>query len=200
MIRQWQRQVFHKTPGACAPVAASVRVSHLSDAICSAIGASRLAELGMSGAMRDFGLEVFFSEWEFSARHHMTASDVESLSSADLLALASDDDRAAFENLWLGYTETWGAPDLRAEIAATYDTMTAETVLCHAGAGEGIYAVMRVLLDADDHVIVPVPNYQSAETVPLAICEVSGIALRRAGDWPENASGRGADGADGTVE
>ncbi|MEO0619868.1 MAG: aminotransferase class I/II-fold pyridoxal phosphate-dependent enzyme [Pseudomonadota bacterium] len=143
-----------------------------------------------SHSMRDFGLEVFFSKWEFSARHHMTASDVESLSTADLLALASDEDRAGFDDLWLGYTETWGAPDLRAEIATTYEAMTAENILCHAGAGEGIYAVMRVLLTAGDHVIVPVPNYQSAETVPLAICDVSGIALRRAGDWPQN-SGRG---------
>ncbi|UWR24067.1 aminotransferase class I/II-fold pyridoxal phosphate-dependent enzyme [Sulfitobacter sp. S190] len=130
--------------------------------------------------MRDFGLEVFFSEWEFKARHHMTASDMESLSQADLLDMASDADRSAFDTLWLGYTETWGAPDLRAEIASTYDTMAAENILCLAGAGEGIYAVARVLLTPDDHIIVPTPNYQSAETVPLQICDVTGVPLTRA--------------------
>ncbi len=129
--------------------------------------------------MRDFGLEVFFSEWEFKARHHMTASDIESMSLSDLLALAAPEDREAFDSLWLGYTETWGAPALRAEIAATYETVSDDHVLCLAGAGEGLYSVARVLLDAGDHAIVPTPNYQSAETVPLSICAVSGVPLRR---------------------
>lgn len=112
--------------------------------------------------MRDFGLEVFFSRWEFTAKHHMTASDLESMRLSDLLAMASPDDKAAFETLWLGYTETWGAPALRAEIAKTYERMQPENILCLAGAGEGLYTVAKVLLTADDHVIVPTPNYQSA--------------------------------------
>ena len=123
--------------------------------------------------MRNFELEVFFSKWEFTADHHMTASDLESLTMDELLAYAGVDDRKAFDDLWLGYTETRGAADLRAAIASTYDRMTADDILCLAGAGEGIYAVMRVLLDKDDHIIVPVPNYQSAETVPLDICAVT---------------------------
>ena len=127
--------------------------------------------------MRDFGLEVFFSDWEFKAKHHMTASDLESMSVADLLAMATAEQRDDFNNLWLGYTETWGAPVLRAEIANTYDAMAADNVLCLAGAGEGIYAVTRCLLGPDDHAIVPTPNYQSAETVALSICEVTGIPL-----------------------
>ncbi|WP_299553233.1 aminotransferase class I/II-fold pyridoxal phosphate-dependent enzyme [uncultured Tateyamaria sp.] len=127
--------------------------------------------------IRDFGLEVYFSKWEFNAKHHMTASDFESMPLSGLLALASDEDRVAFENLWLGYTETWGAPALRREIAATYDTMKDENVLCHAGAGEALYAVPRVLLGKDDHVIVPTPNYQGAESIPLSICDVTGVPM-----------------------
>ena len=115
--------------------------------------------------MRPFELEVFFSKWEFSAKHHMTASDVESLSLKSLLAMTDDNTKTHFEDLWLGYTETWGAPDLRHEIAATYDHMKDENILCFAGAGEGIYVVMKTLLNAEDHMIVPVPNYQSAESV-----------------------------------
>jgi len=132
-------------------------------------------------AMRDFGLEVFFSKWEFTAKHHMTASDVESLSVADLLQYANDNDKEAYEQLWLGYTETWGAPDLRDEIARTYAVMQRDNILCLAGAGEGLYMLARVLLTADDHVIVPIPNYQSAETVPLAICSVSGVPMHYEG-------------------
>lgn len=128
--------------------------------------------------MRDFGLEVFFSEWEFTAKYHMTASDLESMSVADVLKLNEDENTPDLENLWLGYTETWGAPDLRDEIAQTYDTMQPDNILCLAGAGEGLYMVARVLLTADDHVIVPTPNYQSAETVPLSVCTVTGVPMR----------------------
>ena len=132
--------------------------------------------------MRDFGLEVFFSQWEFTASHHMTASDMESMAMSDLLALASAEDRAKYENLWLGYTETWGALPLRAEIARTYEKMIAENILCLAGAGEGLYAVSKVLLDTSSHAIVPTPNYQSAETIPLSVCEVTGIPMRQTKD------------------
>jgi len=136
--------------------------------------------------MRNFALEVFFSEWEFTAKHHMTASDMESLSIADLLAMGTDTQRQSFENLWLGYTETWGHPALRQAIARTYDTLSPENVLCLAGAGEGLYAFAKCFLNADDHVIVPTPNYQSAETVPLTVCEVTGIPLRREANAGKN--------------
>lgn len=133
--------------------------------------------------MRHFELEKYFSQWEFSARFHMTASDMESLRLGDLLAMAEPEDREAFDRLWLGYTETWGAPDLREVIAQGYDQVEAGQVLCLAGAGEGIYAAMRVLLNTHDHAIVVVPNYQSAETVPLEVCQVSGVPLREENDW-----------------
>jgi aspartate/methionine/tyrosine aminotransferase len=132
--------------------------------------------------MRDFGLEVFFSRHEFAARHHMTASDLESMPLVDLLALATAEDRHAFDNLWLGYTETWGAHGLRDEIARTYDSMSPDNILCLAGAGEGLYAVAKTLLAPGDHVVVPTPNYQSAETVPLSVCDVTGVPLRRDGE------------------
>ena len=133
--------------------------------------------------IRDFELERYFSKWEFTARYHLTASDIESMSISELLALASDEDRAAFNGQWLGYTETYGHPELREEIARTYETLNPDEVLCFAGAEEGIYTAMRVLLDKDDHVIVAVPNYQAAETIPSAICDVSGVPLDENDNW-----------------
>ncbi|MEZ5759173.1 MAG: aminotransferase class I/II-fold pyridoxal phosphate-dependent enzyme [Emcibacteraceae bacterium] len=133
--------------------------------------------------MRNFELEVFFSKWEFKAKYHLTASDVESMTMKDLLSMASPEDRDAFENLWLGYTETYGLPALRREIARTYDHMQDQNILCFAGAEEGIYAAMRSMLDRDDHAIVIVPNYQAAETVPISICDVTGIRLDADNDW-----------------
>lgn len=133
--------------------------------------------------MRNFELETYFSKWEFKARYHMTASDIRSMTVTELLGLASDEDRDAFLNLYLGYTETWGLPELRREIAGTYDTMAPEDILCFAGAEEGVYIAMRVLLNKGDHAIVVVPNYQAAETIPLDICEVTGVAMDPENNW-----------------
>jgi aspartate/methionine/tyrosine aminotransferase len=133
--------------------------------------------------MRDFALEVFFSKWEFAAKYNLAGSDGENVTLAELLALAGAEDRAAFESVSLGYTETFGAPALRAEIAQTYDTVGPEHLLCFAGAEEGIYVAMKVLLNAGDHAIVVTPNYQAAETVPLSICEVTGVPLDIDRDW-----------------
>ncbi len=137
----------------------------------------------MSHAMRDFALEVHFSRWEFNARFNMAASDAQSMTLKELLDLASPEDRAAFHELGLGYTETFGAPALRAEIARTYETVAPEDVLCFAGAEEAIYVAMRVLLKPGDHAVVITPNYQSAETVPISICDVSGVPLDARNGW-----------------
>ena len=133
--------------------------------------------------MRDFALEVYFSKWEFAAKHHLTASDAQSMSLAELLGYASDADRERFQNLHLGYTETFGAKPLLDEIAKTYDTITGRDLLCFAGAEEGIYVAMQVLLEAGDHCIVITPNYQAAETIPLSICAVTGVPLDESDNW-----------------
>ncbi len=131
----------------------------------------------------DFRLETHFSKWEFKARFHMTASDAESLALSELLAMASDDDRTAYEQMSLGYTETYGAPELRRTIATTYANQKDEHILCFAGASEGIFAANTVLLEKNSHAIVVTPNYQSHETLPLAICDATGVALDGTRGW-----------------
>jgi aspartate/methionine/tyrosine aminotransferase len=131
----------------------------------------------------DFRLETHFSKWEFKARYHLTASDVQSMSLQDLLAMATDEERAAFEGMWLGYTETYGAPDLRRAIAATYASQDPANILCFAGASEGIFAANQVILERDSHAIVMTPNYQSHEELPRAICEVTGVPLDPNDNW-----------------
>ncbi|MET9270191.1 pyridoxal phosphate-dependent aminotransferase [Kribbella sp. NPDC003557] len=131
----------------------------------------------------DFRLETYFARWEFSARYHLTASDVQTLPLSDLLALADDDGRERWESLSLGYTETRGLPALREAIAATYDQAEPDDILCFAGAEEAIYLAMRTLLDPTDHAVVLTPNYQAAETIPLSVCEVTGVALQPGDGW-----------------
>ncbi|MFI6924720.1 aminotransferase class I/II-fold pyridoxal phosphate-dependent enzyme [Nonomuraea spiralis] len=131
----------------------------------------------------DFRLEVYFSRWEFTARYHLAASDAQTMTMAELLALADDEDRHAWETLSLGYTETFGDPGLRRAVAATYEHVEADDVLVFAGAQEALYLAMQVLLGPGDHAVVVTPCYQSAETVPMALCEVTGVALDPANDW-----------------
>lgn len=131
----------------------------------------------------DFRLETYFAKWEFNARYHLTASDAQTHTLSELLALADDDGRERWESLALGYTETRGLPALREEIAATYEEAEPDDILCFAGAEEAIYLAMRALLEPTDHLVVLTPNYQAAETVPLAVCEVTGVALRPEDDW-----------------
>ena len=134
-------------------------------------------------ALPDFRLETYFSKWEFTARYHMCASDMESITLSELLAMAGPAERESFEKLSLGYTETYGAPPLRAAIAATYEGLEAEDILCFAGAEEGIYAAMLALLGPDDHAVVVTPNYQSLESLPASRCAVTGVVLREDEDW-----------------
>jgi aspartate/methionine/tyrosine aminotransferase len=134
--------------------------------------------------MPPFRLEAYFSRWEFVARHHLTASDAQTLTVAELLALGTDADRAEFAELPLGYIETWGTSRLRAAIAGTYEMCAADDVLTFAGADEALYWVMQVFAGPGDHVIVTVPNYQALETVPLTCgADVTGVPLDPDDGW-----------------
>lgn len=129
-----------------------------------------------------FRLEEYFAIWEFQARYNLASSDAQSLTLSELLDLADTPDRERWEKLGLRYIQTRGTPELLQAIAGTYDTVAADDVMSFAGAQEGLYCALQALLDANDHAVVLVPNYQSMESVPSSICQVTGVALH-----PENA-------------
>lgn len=124
--------------------------------------------------INDFDLEVYFGKYEFSAPYLLTQSDCESMTTKELLALEPGADEA-FLDQWLGYTETWGDPELRQLIAGLYTNMTAEDILVFHGAQEAIFGYMNVMLGSGDHMISMFPNYQSAYEVANSIpgCEWS---------------------------
>ncbi len=132
----------------------------------------------------DFRLEVFFSRWEFAARHVLTASDAQSMTLGELLALGTDEDRTAFERLTLGYVPTWGGDGLRQAIAATYVNLAPEDVLAFAGAQEGLFWLFQESAGPGDHVLLTVPGYQSIESLALATgAEVTGLPLEPETGW-----------------
>ncbi len=132
----------------------------------------------------DFHLEVYFSRWEFAAKHVLAASDAQTLTLGELLALGTAADRSEFERLGLGYTPTWGGDALREAIAGTYEQLEPEHILCFAGAQEGLYWLMLECAGPGDHVLLTVPNYQSMEATALATgAQVTGLVLDPANDW-----------------
>src|SRR5260370_33397188 len=131
----------------------------------------------------EFRLEDYLAHWEFAARYHMTASDAESISLAELLKLTEPSDREAFEQLWLGYLPPAGSEALRDAVASTYTTVSSDNVLAFAGGGEAIYAALHALLQPDDHAIVLSPTYQALETMPLSLSKITGIALVANNGW-----------------
>ena len=132
----------------------------------------------------DFHLEVYFSRWEFAAKHVLTASDAQSMSLAELLELGTEEDREAFSRLGLGYVPTWGGEELREAIAGTYENLQPGDTLAYAGAEEGLFWLMQEAAGPGDHIVLSVPNYQSMETVALATgAQVSGLVLRPENGW-----------------
>ncbi len=123
-----------------------------------------------------FRLERFFARHEFTARHLLCASDCESRSVGDLLALEPEA-AAAFHDLRLGYVDPAGGPEVRAAIASQYDGIDPGEVLVHSGAQEAIFTFANAVLAPGDHVIVQTPCYQSlTDAARAAGCVVT--------EWP----------------
>ena len=133
--------------------------------------------------MREFALEAYFARWNAIICHNLAASECEPLLLQHLLSLADAADQARWQALDLGYTDSLGASWLRDAIAEQYEGLGAGQVLCFAGAQEGIHCAMHALLGPGDHAVVVTPNYQSAETVPLSLCAVTGVPLDPARGW-----------------
>ena len=131
----------------------------------------------------DFKLETYFSRWEFNTKYNLCASDTESLSLEYLLDLSDDKDKKSLEEIKFGYLETYGSTELREAISSTYNNSSYKDILTFAGAEEGIYVAMKSILSKKDHAIVITPNYQSAQTLPTSICDVTAINLDSENNW-----------------
>jgi aspartate/methionine/tyrosine aminotransferase len=108
-----------------------------------------------------FRIERYYARHEFSTEFMLSSSDCESRTVQEVLAL----EPGAHERLlgaWCGYTESAGAPELRAAIAELYERCDPEDVIVCSCAEEGIFLVHHALLAPGDHGIVEWPCYESA--------------------------------------
>ncbi len=133
--------------------------------------------------IKDFKLERFFSKYEFNVKYLLCSSDCESFTINELLNLEKGSEKE-FKDLLLGYTESQGSQKLRKEISNLYDNIKLEEIIVFSGAEEGIFILMNVLLDKNDHIIVQSPTYQSLYEVANSInCEVTEWEMNEESDW-----------------
>lgn len=135
--------------------------------------------------IKPFDTERFFAVYEFTAPYILCASDCESMTVDELLALAGVP-WETLGSLRLGYTESQGSPVLRERIAALYNNVTAEHILGLATPEEGIFITMHALLEPGDEVVVLTPCYDSLiHVVEYLGCRVTHWALDEnpAGGW-----------------
>lgn len=85
------------------------------------------------------------------------------------LVSAREKSSASLGKTWLGYTESRGAPALRAAIAALYRNLDMEDVLVHSGAEEAILNTFLAMVGKDALVIVNTPCYQSLMEIPAGL-------------------------------
>jgi aspartate/methionine/tyrosine aminotransferase len=130
-----------------------------------------------------FALERYFARYEFSAPYLLSSSDCDGLPMREVLAMADDECRALWGDLALGYTESLGLPQLRAEIAGMYEGVSAADVITGAPE-ELIFVAMNALLRPGDRVVCTYPGYQSLFEIARAIgCVVDLWEPHEAGSW-----------------
>ena len=134
--------------------------------------------------IKPFKLERYYTLHEHSAKYSLCNSDCEAMSISELLSLENGA-KDAFDNLWLGYTETQGNRELRKDISAIYTTISEDNLLVCSGAQEPIFLFSHAVLNADDEVIVQTPCYQSLQSVPESIgCKVLSWNVNYKGNIP----------------
>ena len=124
-----------------------------------------------------FHLGAFLHQWHGVTRHDLTPSHSHSLSLAALLALATPAECQQWERLQLDYASPRGAHGLRALIAARYDGLEPDDVLCCAGAQESMACVARALLAEGDHAVVVLPIYQPLAFAVTDRVHATGVPL-----------------------
>ncbi|MBT30114.1 MAG: aminotransferase [Thalassobius sp.] len=121
-----------------------------------------------------FILERYFAEYEFNVPYLLCSSDCESISIKDLLQL-EEESSEKLENVWLGYTESQGAPNLLKQIANLYSSIDSKDVLTFSGAEEAIYIFMRTMLQQGENIVVQSPCYQSL----FEVAKSEGITIKQ---------------------
>ena len=95
----------------------------------------------------------------------ISAASPASIGLDELLAKANEQELQQWQTLDLGYLDTQGDEQLRAQIASQYPGLTPEHIVTFAGAQEAIFAVSHALMQPEDQCVAITPIYE-----PLILC------------------------------
>jgi aspartate/methionine/tyrosine aminotransferase len=125
--------------------------------------------------LETFVLERLQSTWENRVAWNLAESGVQPLRVEELAD--TTEDQVALLGQALGYSQTNGTPELRAEIAQMYPGATTEHVQVTNGGSEANLITLWHLVEPGDEVVMMVPNYLQAQGLARAF----GATVRQ---WP----------------
>ena len=133
--------------------------------------------------VNELELERYLAKYEFIAPYLFCTSDSESFDINELLNMDKDYPKK-FSELKLGYVDPQGSKYFREEISTLYSNISSDEIVILSGAAEGIFVIMNVLLEKNDHVIVQWPCYQPLYEIPISIgCEVTKWEMKEDNNW-----------------
>lgn len=118
--------------------------------------------------IREFAVEMWMNRYETQCSHNLAETCVESLTIAELLALAgrTEADLSDLMSMKLTYGAIEGSPRLRSLIASLYEQAKPGNVLVTHGAIGANDLVHRTIVEPGDRVISVVPTYQQHTAIP----------------------------------
>ncbi len=134
--------------------------------------------------IREFGVEIWMNAHENDARFNLAETCVDSITIAELLALAGRNDTALADLLpmRMGYGAIEGSDRLKAAICGLYDRQAAPNVIVTHGTIGANHLVHSALVGPGDVVVSVVPTYQQHYSIP----EACGAEVRLVWLKPEN--------------
>lgn len=106
--------------------------------------------------LEHFKMERMQSTWENEVEYNLSESGVHPLTLREFL---SPEEIREVQEVGLGYSQSNGTPELRAQIARLYPGASPENVLVTNGSSEANYVLMWSLAERGDEVVFMMPNY-----------------------------------------
>lgn len=131
--------------------------------------------------MEPFGVEIWMNEWETRCDWNLAETCVESLTVAELLALAgqSETDLAALLPMKMTYGAIAGSDPLRRAIASLYAGQHLDNILVTHGTIGANMLVHKTLISPGDRVVAVVPTYQQHYSIPASFgADIHKLKLR----------------------
>jgi hypothetical protein len=133
--------------------------------------------------LEPFELERIQSTWEHVVDYNLSESGVHPLSFAELTA-GDPGALSRLANQELGYSQTNGTVALRERIAALYPGATPDHILVTNGTSEANFVTTWSLLEADDEMVLMLPNYMQIWGIARGIRgQVKPFYLREEQAW-----------------